>query len=771
MKRLLLVCGLLWSALASAQFTPGQLLTAQELNSQFLLYAPLTGATFSGTVVGNSVTQSTNDNSTLFATDAFVNQQIIRSTTTVPLTIAGGTYNQATLGSGFQPVVFASGGVIGSILTIAAPGTGYAVGDLITLAGGNADATIRITSIGAGGSVTAAQVLYGGTGYSNGAQIMATPIPPGDRNVILTGVLTSNVTFIIANGTFNTASRRPSFVNNTTGAFTVTVFLSNGADGTTGSGYVLPQGITNSTSVLLQTDGKTDVWPVDTSAGIGAAPIISANTTLNVPSQFSTIQAACNYLGTVVINTNASVTIQVANGTYSWSNIECAVPQGDQVSIIGNTTTPASVVINVNNANNGMGFQFYRGQRIHLIDGFTINGTAGWVSHCSWNTNVYGAAFDAYGTGSGTQIGAHVVINKMYYGVLSDQGASISSPTGLTITEAGDAGVLARWSGSVDIENATSTNTCDTTAGNNLGFGFLAEVGGSGHFDGGTATGNNVAGAAAQNGGAAWAHNMTLNSNTYGLYANEGGNIEGNSSTITGGTNGVQSNDGGYVNVVGVTASGASGSGMNAANSGIIDAGAGATANTNPNGFTQFTGGVIYGTLNGTGNTFNLFVNGNAIAGTTITASSTITPSQTAGIVGTTTNNNANAGSVGEYISSTVASGSAVSLTSGTPANVTSISLTAGDWDVFGAVDFNVGATTVVQLFGGSASTTSATNTSGSVFFSPGFAAGVTTTAGGAIPTIRLSLASTTTVYLVAQSNFTVSTMSAYGFIGARRRR
>jgi hypothetical protein len=256
MKKLLALL-LLAPALVFAQcnpFSPNTVLTAAALNAA--IASPcITGGTI------NAVTQPTTDNSTLVATDAFANQQIIRSTQTVPLTIAGGTYNQATLGSGFQPVVFASGGVISSILTIAAPGTGYAVGDLITLAGGNDDATLRVTSVSSGG-VTAAQVLYGGTGYTNGVQIMATPIPPGDRNVVLTGALTSNVTFIIAAGTYNTGSRRPSFVNNTTGAFSVTVYLSNGADGTTGAGVVLPQGSGNSTSILLQTDGESGVWPV-----------------------------------------------------------------------------------------------------------------------------------------------------------------------------------------------------------------------------------------------------------------------------------------------------------------------------------------------------------------------------------------------------------------------------------------------------------------------------------------------------------------------------
>lgn len=382
-------------------------------------------------------------------------------------------------------------------------------------------------------------------------------------------------------------------------------------------------GLLGSSAVPIANGGTGATTTAAALTALGATPIISANATLNVPSQYSSIQAACDYLGTVTISKAVTVTIQVANGTYNWQNIECKIPQGDHVQILGNTTTPASVVINVNNASNGMGFQFYRGERINLIDGFTINGTAGWTSHCNWNANTYGAAFDGYGTGSGAQIGAHVVVNKMYYGVLSDQGASFSAPNGgLTINEAGDAGVLTRWSGSVDIENSTSNNACDTTGGNNLGFGFLAEVGGAGRFDSGSASGNNVAGVAAQNGGAAWAHSMTLTNNTYGLYGNEGGNIEGNNSIITGGTNGVQSNNKAFVNAVGVTVSGASGSGMNAANSGVIDAGSGATANSNPNGFTQFTNGVIYGTMNGTSNTFSLFVNGNSLAGTTVTHSS-----------------------------------------------------------------------------------------------------------------------------------------------------
>jgi hypothetical protein len=160
---------------------------------------------------------------------------------------------------------------------------------------------------------------------------------------------------------------------------------------------------------------------------------------------------------------------------------------------------------------------------------------------------------------------------------------------------------------------------------------------------------------------------------------------------------------------------------------------------------------------------------------TTISATGTITPNQTSGIVGTTTNNNANAGSIGEYISSTILVGSAVSLTSGTPANVTSISLTAGDWDVWGTIATSPAGTTTQSVIQGCISTTSATFPA-----APGNGAWAllpfnTGSAGQPIVlplgTGRISVSTTTTVYLVIQSTFGVSTDTGYGFIGARRRR
>lgn len=129
--------------------------------------------------------------------------------------------------------------------------------------------------------------------------------------------------------------------------------------------------------------------------------------------------------------------------------------------------------------------------------------------------------------------------------------------------------------------------------------------------------------------------------------------------------------------------------------------------------------------------------------------------------------------SIGEYIESSVAQGSAIALTTATTANITSIVLTPGDWNVFGVVGLLPAASTSITTRSGGSSATSATlGALGSFFASPS-AATVPGAVGQVhvIPTVRVQVAagSSTTIYLVAQSTFTVSTMSAYGLISARR--
>lgn len=125
----------------------------------------------------------------------------------------------------------------------------------------------------------------------------------------------------------------------------------------------------------------------------------------------------------------------------------------------------------------------------------------------------------------------------------------------------------------------------------------------------------------------------------------------------------------------------------------------------------------------------------------------------------------------GNFKTASLASGSATSLTTATAKTIISLSLEAGDWDVSGMVAFDPAATTSETAHIVSISTTNNTHGATTERNARGFAAVVTAGFETNMPTpvVRLSLAATTTVYLVASANFTVSTMTAYGIINARR--
>ena len=147
-------------------------------------------------------------------------------------------------------------------------------------------------------------------------------------------------------------------------------------------------------------------------------------------------------------------------------------------------------------------------------------------------------------------------------------------------------------------------------------------------------------------------------------------------------------------------------------------------------------------------------------------------------LAGTTTNDNATAGNMGEFVSSSIATASSVALTTNTPVNITSISLTAGDWIVYGQVAFTATSTTHVSQRVGAISTTTGTlptsisdSTQSSFYFTEASEIIGSNDSCFEVSPCRQSLSGTTTIYLVAQGTFTTSTLKAYGFIAARRRR
>lgn len=149
-------------------------------------------------------------------------------------------------------------------------------------------------------------------------------------------------------------------------------------------------------------------------------------------------------------------------------------------------------------------------------------------------------------------------------------------------------------------------------------------------------------------------------------------------------------------------------------------------------------------------------------------------------VQGTPTNDNAIPGDIGEYAQSTIPLGSAVALTTATPANVTSIVLTPGDWDLDGQINFSPAASTSVTQYNASASGTTATLATqpGAGNFAPDSTYTINQAAqvpvagfSAATMTVRVSvpIGASQTVFLVAQATFTVSTLSAFGTIRARR--
>ena len=259
---------------------------------------------------------------------------------------------------------------------------------------------------------------------------------------------------------------------------------------------------------------------------------------------------------------------------------------------------------------------------------------------------------------------------------------------------------------------------------------------------------------------------------TAGTLAMSSGSTTGSGGSIT--TSGGTSGSGGSINTSG---SGVYGGGnITTASSGSSGGG---SINTSGGGNITMGAGSL---TTGAGNLTGPSTSGYILASVTGVSTLTGTPSSTtyargdgtwsalsSPVTGTTTNNNAATGVIGEYQTSTLATGSSISLTTATAANVVSVSLTAGDWDVRGVVDYTLGTSTATTYMQQGISVTSATLGSQDTYSSYPFAMLAGADAALTTPTVRISLASTTTVYLVAKAAFTVSTLKAYGSIFARR--
>jgi hypothetical protein len=163
---------------------------------------------------------------------------------------------------------------------------------------------------------------------------------------------------------------------------------------------------------------------------------------------------------------------------------------------------------------------------------------------------------------------------------------------------------------------------------------------------------------------------------------------------------------------------------------------------------------------------------------TTNTLVMTIAPAGNLIANGTVTNDSATTGQIGEDLNVKVAAGSAVSLSTGAATNITSQSLTAGDWSCGGNVNFSLTSATqvstspneaqIVAGSGGGAFTADGTEVYSGADVS---LTGISSKDSITLPQKRVSIASTTTVYLVGAATFTAGSIGGYGSMDCRRLR
>jgi len=270
--------------------------------------------------------------------------------------------------------------------------------------------------------------------------------------------------------------------------------------------------------------------------------------TINVPSQFATIQDAFNWLANKTIASGTTVTIQVADGTYTLtSGINANHPQGSQIRLVGNETTPDNCIITVSAAPTFDALIVSNGNTLGYLNGFrfTLASKAGRA-----NNNAAVLA----NNGATIICGPKVKTNNWYYGIAARNGSFVSCDYAV-VDNAGDVGIWAFVGSTVYCRYASSSNANDNA--NGYGYGFQAEYGSAMDCSNASASGCSIAGIASLSNSNLRAISATSSSNTgSGFLARDNGTIENHSSTANSNTRyGEERITGGVIHGSGVTLS------------------------------------------------------------------------------------------------------------------------------------------------------------------------------------------------------------------------
>ena len=149
--------------------------------------------------------------------------------------------------------------------------------------------------------------------------------------------------------------------------------------------------------------------------------------TLSVPSDYADIEEALLFLDDKRIARNVTVTIQVADGTYNdCPTIVLDHPYGSRIEIIGNTSSPGSVVLNFV-ANHGI--EASRGNTIGKIDGFTIAGDLTDYYHGVWARD-----------NASIILGPNMIVQGFWCGILARRNGTVLAE-GITVRNCTETGL------------------------------------------------------------------------------------------------------------------------------------------------------------------------------------------------------------------------------------------------------------------------------------------------------------------------------------------
>lgn len=177
-------------------------------------------------------------------------------------------------------------------------------------------------------------------------------------NFFISGILLFTLTLLISsnieNGVKTEVKERRSYTANFPDK---TIILNNSeiSDGSISVKQIELPTKSDVKKILVEKDGKYQ-W---------IERIIDQDITLNVPTDYTDINMALDYLNDKIIMPNAKVTIKVSDGVYNYSTpIAIEHSDGLNIQIIGNISSPSLVVLNCS----GSCFSIRENKKIGLID-------------------------------------------------------------------------------------------------------------------------------------------------------------------------------------------------------------------------------------------------------------------------------------------------------------------------------------------------------------------------------------------------------------------